>query len=189
VIEQTFTGECAIGRPPNSRSPASAREFFFCRLRGSIGQLLALLIFANVNGTCLGRFRELFIWAGTVIDVCCDSRGFIFSDMVKSGRYGLRQGISLAQMRTYTWEPENMPYSSNLGTLFLYSGIGIKGKARDTGTLGLLDQNPFGILSRYWALGILGSLDGPLLLEFARLKGRHVGQLWALLQILFECSN
>lgn len=84
---------------------------------------------------------------------------------------------------------KDVPYSSNLSALFFYSGIGIKRKARNTGALGLLDQNPFGILSRYQALGILGSLDGPLLLEFARLKGRHVGQLWALLRLLFECSS
>lgn len=64
-----------------------------------------------------------------------------------------------------------MPYSSNLSTLFLYSGMGIKRKARNTGTLGLLNQNPFSILSRHQALGISGSLDGPLLLEFTRLKG------------------
>lgn len=82
-----------------------------------------------------------------------------------------------------------MSYSSNLSTLFFYSSIGIKVKARNTSTPGLLDQNPFSILGRYQALGILGSLDGPLLLEFARLQGRHVGQLWALLQLLFECSN
>lgn len=81
------------------------------------------------------------------------------------------------------------PYSSNLSTLFFYRGIGIKGKARNAGTLGLLDQNPFGILSRHLTLGILGSLDGPLLLEFARLNGRHVGQLWALLRQLFKCSS
>lgn len=84
---------------------------------------------------------------------------------------------------------EDVSYSSNLSTLFLYSGIGIKGKARNTGTPGLLDQNPFSILGRHLALGILGSLNGSLLLEFARLKGRHVGQLWALLQLLFGRNN
>jgi hypothetical protein len=84
---------------------------------------------------------------------------------------------------------KDVPYSSNLSALFFYRGIGIKRKAWNAGTFGLLDQNPFGILSRHQALGILGSLDGPLLLEFARLNGRHVGQLWALLRLFFECSS
>lgn len=83
----------------------------------------------------------------------------------------------------------DVSYSSNLSTLFLYSSIGIKRKAWNTGIPGLLNQNPFSILGRYRVLGILGSLDGPLLLELARLKGRHVGQQWALLQLLFECNS
>jgi hypothetical protein len=82
-----------------------------------------------------------------------------------------------------------MSYSSNLSTLLLYSGIGVKGEGRSTSIPGLFDHNPLSVVSRYQTPRVSSSVDGPLLQEFARLKGRHVGQLWALLQLLFVCTN
>lgn len=65
-----------------------------------------MLTLARFKGTFFARLRELFIWASTIIDISGDSRGFILSNMVKSGRDGLRRGMSLAQMRIYMGEPK-----------------------------------------------------------------------------------
>lgn len=102
MIEQTLSFERAIGRPPNARSPAGSRVRRFRSLGVSVGQRLALLVPGHFEDAFLCRFRELFIGTSAVVEISCDSRGLVPSNVVKLGGDSLQHSNVHRSASIYT---------------------------------------------------------------------------------------
>jgi hypothetical protein len=128
VIEQALALERAFDGPPNLGSPARPRVRSLGVLCVSIRKRL-LFTGGVVESAFFRRFRELFVRASTVVDVGCDGRSLVPSNLLEFGRDGLNRDASSAFLRPLAYKRHRglrrrgtgiLSYSSNLRALFLY---------------------------------------------------------------------
>lgn len=172
MVEQALPAEGAVGRPANLRCPAGARVWCLGLGVQGVWKNIPVSVLAHVDDAACACFGQVLARASAIVDVRYNRSAFVASAALELGWDCLQQHVALASRRG-EWHRRlgGHAYSSGLLPLLLRTGIWVELESRNAGILGALDDLLLGLVGRDLALGVLGGLDGALLLELVGIFG------------------